>query len=69
MDRPVHLPAEPGAHRPLALRRRARVTTGQYTESSHKWQAKPGAVMTGRTHYGDENGKTTYRFATVYFEG
>ncbi|WP_182875574.1 hypothetical protein [Microbispora sp. H10670] len=43
--------------------------TGQYTESNHKWQAKAGTVMTGRTHYGDENGKTTYRFATVYFEG
>ncbi|MBO4269474.1 hypothetical protein [Microbispora triticiradicis] len=43
--------------------------SGQYTESSHTWQAKAGRVMTGRTHYGDENGKTTYRSATVYFEG
>ncbi|WP_432926462.1 hypothetical protein ACQPZZ_35955 [Microbispora sp. CA-135349] len=44
-------------------------TSAEYTESSHNWQAKPGKVMTGRMHYGDENGKTWYRFATVYFEG
>ncbi|GAA4214356.1 hypothetical protein [Microbispora amethystogenes] len=42
--------------------------SGQYTESSHTWQARAGKVMTGRTHYGDENGKTTYRSASVYFE-
>ncbi|MEU4410134.1 hypothetical protein AB0F88_36955 [Streptosporangium sp. NPDC023963] len=44
-------------------------TSGEYKESSHNWQAAYGKVMTGRTHYGDENGKTWYRFATVSFEG
>ncbi|SEH01332.1 hypothetical protein SAMN05444920_12036 [Nonomuraea solani] len=44
-------------------------TTGEYKESSHSWLAGYGKVMTGRTHHGDENGKTWYRFATVTFEG
>ncbi|MBG0815558.1 hypothetical protein [Planomonospora sp. ID82291] len=44
-------------------------TSREYKESSHTWQAAPGKVMTGRVHYGDENGKTWYRFATVSFEG
>ncbi|GAA3411701.1 hypothetical protein [Streptosporangium vulgare] len=44
-------------------------TSGEYKESSHSWQGGSGKVMTGRTHYGDENGKTWYRFATVSFEG
>ncbi|GAA3000440.1 hypothetical protein [Streptosporangium longisporum] len=43
--------------------------TGAYTESSHTWLADNGKVMTGRAHYGDENGKTWYRFATVSFAG
>ncbi|MFI6509933.1 hypothetical protein ACIBCT_20210 [Streptosporangium sp. NPDC050855] len=44
-------------------------STGAYTESSHTWLADDGKVMTGRAHYGDENGKTWYRFATVSFTG
>ncbi|MGW4801768.1 hypothetical protein ACWEPC_56070 [Nonomuraea sp. NPDC004297] len=43
--------------------------SGEYKESSHSWLAAAGKVMTGRTHYGDENGKTWYRFATVTFNG
>ncbi|MER6003119.1 hypothetical protein ABT120_31415 [Nonomuraea angiospora] len=43
--------------------------TGEYTESSHSWQARYGKVMTGRVHYGDENGKTWYRYSTVTFAG
>ncbi|MDF5754401.1 hypothetical protein [Spongiactinospora sp. TRM90649] len=41
----------------------------EYKESSHSWLALDGKVMTGRVHYGDENGKTWYRYATVAFQG
>ncbi|WP_271221429.1 hypothetical protein [Streptosporangium carneum] len=43
--------------------------TGTYKESHHYWEAAPGQVMTGRSHSGDENGNTTYRYSTVTFEG
>ncbi|GAA2393459.1 hypothetical protein [Nonomuraea africana] len=45
------------------------LTCGASGRRSHSWQAGYGKVMTGRIHYGDENGKTWYRFATVSFEG
>ena len=41
--------------------------TGEHKESSHIWQAGTGTVMVGRSHSGDENGKTRYQFATVSF--
>ncbi|MEU6424926.1 hypothetical protein ABZ860_03440 [Microbispora sp. NPDC046973] len=43
--------------------------TGEYKESSHITQAGYNQVMTGRSHDGDENGKTRYQYATVTFEG
>ncbi|MEU6415037.1 hypothetical protein [Microbispora sp. NPDC046933] len=42
--------------------------TGEYKESSHGTQAGYNRVMTGRSHTGDENGKTRYQYATVTFE-
>ncbi|MBO3747341.1 hypothetical protein J5X84_14790 [Streptosporangiaceae bacterium NEAU-GS5] len=40
-------------------------------ESDHISKGVPGArqVMTGRRHSGDENGRTGYQYATVYFSG
>ncbi|MEV8634711.1 hypothetical protein AB0395_23945 [Streptosporangium sp. NPDC051023] len=43
--------------------------SGDYTESNHTVQAGYNQVMTGRSHNGDENGKTRYQYATVTFEG
>lgn len=43
--------------------------TGALGESSHTSKAGTGEVMTGRQHYGDENGSTYYRYATVTFAG
>ncbi|MDR8413294.1 hypothetical protein MTP10_31750 [Nonomuraea sp. 3-1Str] len=43
--------------------------TGEYKESSHIWQASAGKVMVGRSHSGDENGRTKYQYATVSFDG
>ncbi|MGW4642266.1 hypothetical protein ACWEN6_27385 [Sphaerisporangium sp. NPDC004334] len=43
--------------------------TGEYKESNHITEAGYNQVMTGRTHSGDENGKTRYQYATVTFEG
>ncbi|GAA3019961.1 hypothetical protein GCM10017559_50360 [Streptosporangium longisporum] len=34
-------------------------------ESNHSVSASPYHVMTGRVHYGDENGYTAYRFGSV----
>ncbi|MET7466615.1 hypothetical protein [Nonomuraea sp. NPDC005501] len=39
--------------------------TGEYKESSHTWQAEFNKVMVGRSHTGDENGRTKYQYATV----
>ncbi|MFF0774748.1 hypothetical protein ACFYUK_38085 [Nonomuraea wenchangensis] len=36
-----------------------------YRESKHDSRANPGEVMTGRRHFGDENGDTIYQYATV----
>lgn len=50
-----------------------RLTFPQWTpavsESYHFSEAGPGQVMTGRSHYGDENGATQYRYSTVEVDG
>lgn len=43
--------------------------SGDYKESSHNWQAGHNQVMVGRSHSGDENGRTQYKYATVSFTG
>ncbi|MEU4410133.1 hypothetical protein AB0F88_36950 [Streptosporangium sp. NPDC023963] len=43
--------------------------SGGFRESNHVWHAGAGTVMTGRLHKGDENGTTSYRFATVTVSG
>ncbi|MEV7009690.1 hypothetical protein [Streptosporangium sp. NPDC051022] len=43
--------------------------SGDYKESNHIYQTGYNQVMTGRSHGGDENGKTRYQYATVTFEG
>jgi curli biogenesis system outer membrane secretion channel CsgG len=47
------------------LRLAAYVWTGNLRESGHFSQGTPGEVMVGRAHWGDENGDTRYRYATV----
>ncbi|MEV4223296.1 hypothetical protein [Nonomuraea sp. NPDC049725] len=47
------------------LRLAAHVWTGNLKESSHYSHGTPGEVMVGRAHWGDENGSTRYRYATV----
>ncbi|MEU1735941.1 hypothetical protein [Streptosporangium sp. NPDC020145] len=39
--------------------------SGDLKESRHSWRANAGQVMTGRYHWGDENGTTRYQYATV----
>ncbi len=41
----------------------------QYTESKHTYHADYNRVLIGRSHSGDENGKTRYQHALVTFEG
>lgn len=43
--------------------------TGDMKESDHGSIAGPNEVMTGRDHYGDENGRTRYQYATVVVDG
>ncbi|MEV4398727.1 hypothetical protein [Nonomuraea sp. NPDC049607] len=38
-----------------------------YKESRHESKANPGEIMTGRRHFGDENGDTVYQYATVSY--
>lgn len=38
-----------------------------YTEESHESKANPGEIMTGRKHFGDENGDTEYQYAVVTY--
>ncbi|MER7207956.1 hypothetical protein [Streptosporangium sp. NPDC000239] len=41
--------------------------SGEYKESNHNAQAGYNQVIVGRSHSGDENGKTRYLYATVTF--
>ncbi|MEV8634712.1 hypothetical protein AB0395_23950 [Streptosporangium sp. NPDC051023] len=43
--------------------------SSQYIESKHTYQADYNRVLIGRSHSGDENGKTRYQHALVIFEG
>ncbi|MER7130202.1 hypothetical protein [Streptosporangium saharense] len=43
--------------------------SGEYKESNHNVQAGYNRVLVGRSHSGDENGKTRYQYATVTFTG
>ncbi|MEW9550085.1 hypothetical protein [Nonomuraea sp. NPDC050783] len=38
-----------------------------YRESGHESRANPGEIMTGRKHFGDENGDTSYQYALVSY--
>ncbi|WP_171162084.1 hypothetical protein [Streptomyces sp. I05A-00742] len=39
-------------------------STPQRGSNSH-FTAAPGQVLVGRSHYGDENGRTSYEYAKV----
>ncbi|MEV7009689.1 hypothetical protein [Streptosporangium sp. NPDC051022] len=43
--------------------------SGELKESNHGYQAAYNRVLVGRSHSGDENGKTRYQHALVTFEG
>ncbi|MFD0885598.1 hypothetical protein ACFQ08_13670 [Streptosporangium algeriense] len=43
--------------------------SGEYKESNHTVQAGYNRVFVGRSHSGDENGKTRYQYGTVTFTG
>ncbi|MER7207957.1 hypothetical protein ABT340_12895 [Streptosporangium sp. NPDC000239] len=45
------------------------VWSGDLKESRHTFQADYNRVLVGRSHSGDENGKTRYQHALVTFEG
>lgn len=40
-------------------------TSGAITESNSSFSAPAGQVLVGRMHSGDENGKTTYKYAPL----
>ncbi|WP_344972982.1 hypothetical protein, partial [Streptosporangium fragile] len=51
------------------VRLTSRRWTGYVRESNHISIAGANEVMTGRSHYGDENGRTDYEYATVTIDG
>ncbi|MBB4913225.1 hypothetical protein [Streptosporangium saharense] len=53
--------------RPVRLT--ATTWSGDHKESKHTFQADYNRVLVGRSHSGDENGKTRYQHALVTFEG